>query len=141
MQAPSDLERPLSGKGLRQAAEVARFLREHPMVPEIILTSPAVRTVKTAEIVGDALGVEVIRCRWALPGMSVEEALSELGAFGRFKRVMLVGHQPDLGEVIAHLLGMPQSVRVHVRKASLAQLTLLGANTARLEAFVPCKLM
>jgi phosphohistidine phosphatase len=139
--AATDLERPLSEKGRRQAAEVARFLGDHPAVPDVILASPALRTVQTAEIIGRALNLELIRCPWALPGMQVDEALSELKAYGRFRRVMLVGHQPDLGEVIAFLLGMPQSVRVHVRKASLAQLTLIGAQSARLEAFVPCKLM
>jgi phosphohistidine phosphatase len=139
--AATDLERPLSEKGRRQAAEVARFLSEHPTVPELILTSTALRTVQTAEIIGKALQVDCVPCPWALPGMGVEEALYELKAYGRLKRVMLVGHQPDLGELIAFLLGMPQAVRVHVRKASLAQLTLIGAQAARLEAFVPCKLM
>jgi phosphohistidine phosphatase len=141
MHAPSDLERPLSEKGRRQAAEVARFLREHLTAPVRILTSPALRTVQTAEIVGAALGVEVIRCPWALPGMGVEEALLSLNDYMQLKRVMLVGHQPDLGDLIASLLGMPQSAQLHVRKASLAQLTLFGTNSARLEAFIPCKLM
>jgi phosphohistidine phosphatase len=139
--AATDVERPLSDRGVRQASEVARFLKEHPTVPAVILTSPAVRTVQTAEILGRELGVEVIRCPWALPGMGVEEALLELKVYGHLKRVMLVGHQPDLSELIAFLLGMPQSVRLHVRKASLTQLTLIGAQSARLEAFVPCKLM
>jgi hypothetical protein len=41
----------------------------------------------------------------------------------------------------ARLLGLPQPARIHVRKASLIQLTLTSPSSALLEALIPCNLM
>jgi phosphohistidine phosphatase SixA len=73
--------------------------------------------------------------------MPPDEALQELQPYNQFKEVLLVGHQPDLGMLAARLLGLPQPARIHVRKASLIQLTLTSPSSALLEALIPCNLM
>ena len=140
-EAPSDFDRRLSEKGLRQAQEVAAFLKTHHCKPDVVLTSPAVRARTTADVVARELKVELIECPWAVPGMYSEDAIQELRAFSRFERLLLVGHQPDLGELTARLIGTPNSERLHVRKATLIHLKMLGAGSAMLEAFIPCRLM
>lgn len=139
--APSDFDRRLSEKGLRQAQEVAAFLKIHHCKPDIVLSSPAVRARTTAEIVATELEIELLECEWAVPGMNPSDALHELRGFLRFERVLLVGHQPDLGELTARLIGIPNSERLHVRKATLVHLRMLGVENAMLEAFIPCRLM
>jgi phosphohistidine phosphatase len=139
--APSDFDRQLSEKGVRQAHEVASFLKTEHCTPDLVLTSPAVRARSTAEVIGRELKVQVIECPWAVPGMYAEDAIRQLNAFSHFNRVLLVGHQPDLAELTARLLGMPNPDRLHIRKAALIHLRMLGGAGASLEAFVPCRLM
>jgi phosphohistidine phosphatase SixA len=76
-------------------------------------------------------------------GMQPETALKELVAWANVASLMLVGHEPDLGLLIGDLLGMSRPGRIHVRKASLTLLALdqLASGAARLEMFVPCRVM
>ena len=54
-----DEDRPLSGKGEKQAERLGRFLKEVGFRPDAIITSPKVRAAQTAEIVARHLGVPV----------------------------------------------------------------------------------
>ena len=57
---PDDL-RPLTDKGRGQAERrLGRLLASAGFVPDAMLTSPRVRAVQTAEIVGDELGLSLI---------------------------------------------------------------------------------
>jgi phosphohistidine phosphatase len=141
--ATTDDERRLSGKGIEQAQKVARFCRERGLFLPLILSSPLPRAQETAQPVAEALGAELRVERWLAAGMHPEAALEELKAHRSLPGVMIVGHEPDFSQLIAHLLGLPSSTQVHVRKASLTLLALdvFRAGTARLEFSLPCKLM
>lgn len=139
--APSDMERPLSEKGHLQAAKVARYLAKAPLKPALILSSPALRTLETAQVVARALALDMLPCTWAEPGMHPEDAIDELKAFRDSGPVLLVGHQPDLGLLAARLLSYHYPERLPVSKASLMHLHLFSAEAAELNSFVPCKLM
>ena len=139
--APTDHLRRLTEKGRHQAEAVGVYLKEHAIKVDIILSSPALRTVETAEIVAEELELEVQTVPWALPGMTPEMAMNSLERFQSAKRVLLVGHQPDIGLLVARLLGLRDDRSLHVRKASLFQLNLISKYDAVLQAFVPCKLM
>jgi phosphohistidine phosphatase len=139
--APTDHLRRLTEKGTHQAEAVGVYLKEHAIKVDIILSSPALRTAETAEIVAEELELEVQTVPWALPGMTPEMAMNSLERFQSAKRVLLVGHQPDIGLLVARLLGLRDDRSLHVRKASLFQLNLISKYDAVLQAFVPCKLM
>lgn len=138
--AASDLARPLSPKGHRQATEVAQRLQTSTHQPSLILSSPAVRTMETANVVASILKLKVISCPWALPGMVPEAAIEALSAYRTSERVLLVGHQPDISFLAAQLLGLPHPNRLRIGKASLMHLSLISSNVAALESFVQCKL-
>ena len=138
--AASDLARPLSPKGHRQAAEVAQRLQTSTHQPSLILSSPALRTMETATVVASVLKLKVISCPWALPGMSPEAAIEALASYRASDRVLLVGHQPDISVLAAQLLGLPHPDRLCVGKASLMHLNLISSGVAALESFVQCKL-
>jgi len=138
--AASDLVRPLSPKGHRQAAEVAQRLQASTHQPSLILSSPALRTMETATVVAAVLKLKVIACPWALPGMSPEAAVEALASYRASDRVLLVGHQPDISLLAAQLLGLPHPDRLRIGKASLMHLNLLSPGIAALESFVQCKL-
>ncbi len=141
--AASDEERALTEKGQAQARKVARFCAERELRPDLILTSPLLRTRQTAAPIGERLGLEVFVTPWLASGMTPEDAVAGLREHGEFFGVMLVGHEPDFSLLIAHLLGLPNHVQILVRKASLTLLELrtprAGAGT--LHFSLPCRLM
>jgi len=139
--AATDQLRRLTEKGRRQAESVGEYLSGHGITVDRVLSSPALRTMETAEIVARRLKADVTPTPWALPGMSASAAIESLESFRHCKRVLLVGHQPDIGLLLAKLLGLRDDRSLSVRKASLFHLCLVSKGEAVLEAFVPCKLM
>jgi len=93
----SDLERALTPKGHKQAAAVAKWLRKRLPEDYELVSSPAVRARQTAEALGRGIRVD----RQLAPGASVEAILKAAGNRGT---VVVVGHQPDLGNALAYLL-------------------------------------
>ncbi|MFA7665004.1 MAG: histidine phosphatase family protein [Burkholderiaceae bacterium] len=100
----ADLERRLTSRGRKQAERMARWL--HQRLPERyrVLSSPAVRTRETAA----ALGVRVELVPRIAPGCGVADHLAVLnwpdGLSARAGHVVLVGHQPVLGQLASTLL-------------------------------------
>jgi phosphohistidine phosphatase len=101
-----DRERPLSKRGKDAAQRMAQRLAEKGLLPDVILTSPARRTVKTAQYLARGFGyaeggVLVVE---GIYEASAEELLGILrGLDDRFRHVLLVGHNPgftDLSNVV-----------------------------------------
>ena len=103
-----DLERKLTPKGHEQAARVAKWLIAHLPTQFTVVVSPAVRAQQTAA----ALGVQVETDEALAPGASVEQILA---AVNTQKTVVIVGHQPDLGRALAHLVAGARS-EWHIEK-------------------------
>jgi phosphohistidine phosphatase len=141
--AETDAGRPLSEKGELQAKKVARFCETHDLRGMRILTSPLRRAHETAEIVAKHLRMEITIVPWLAAGMRPAVALEHLGKLTGDEAVMIVGHEPDFSMLAAHLLGMPSSDQIDIRKASLTRLTVQSFEKggARLDFCVPCKLM
>lgn len=109
-----DRDRPLNERGLREAPKVAAQLAKRDVRPDVVLSSPALRALATAEIFGGKLDYDradiVVddRIYDATPGdlLAVVHDQDD-GA----KRVMLFGHNPGLAELANHLsrkvTGMP----------------------------------
>jgi len=104
-----DGDRALSTAGRARVRAVAETLTQLGEEPLFIVSSPLVRAVQTAEIValvtklGDRDGILEVR-RGIAPGGDGAAMAHALVAEGR-KRVMLVGHEPDLSELVGALVG------------------------------------
>lgn len=109
--APSgiDSDRALTASGRERVRAVARKLAELEEEPLLIVTSPLVRAVQTAEIVaivtkvGERSGTVEAHREIAPGGDGV--ALAHRLEAGGGKRVMFVGHEPDLSAYVAGLVG------------------------------------
>jgi phosphohistidine phosphatase len=100
--AASDLSRPLTTHGRKQAQSAAKWLRARLPDDAIVLASPAVRTIQTAETLSDQYRV----VRELAPNASANDVLDAAGWPGGIAQtVVIVGHQPTLGHVAAQLLG------------------------------------
>lgn len=136
-----DSERALVPKGHAQAKRLGRLLKHAGRLPMIVLTSPLLRARQTAETLCEEAGLPgpVVQ-GWLACGMRPEQAWQELLAFREFKRVAIVGHEPDLSGLIAFLMGCPHGA-IHMKKGAAALLKLLPPDiSATLEALIPPKL-
>lgn len=95
-----DMERPLTGKGRKQAERMAVWLKAHLPTDTRIVVSPARRTRETA----DALGLEYEVEPHLAPGGDVAHLLAVAGWPDAKGAVLIVGHQPTLGEAASLLL-------------------------------------
>jgi phosphohistidine phosphatase len=104
-----DFDRALTPPGRERVRDVARMLTDEDEAPLTIVSSPLVRALQTAEIVAAVTklsdrGGSVETRRELAPGGAEHELVKELVSQKR-KRVMLVGHEPDLSTLVAHLCG------------------------------------
>jgi phosphohistidine phosphatase len=116
-----DAARPLSEKGVRQAERLGRHLATVGFEPDAILSSPNVRALQTAEIVGRALGVSATvddRLAGSLDPAGVAALLRDAG---EPRRPVIVGHDPDFSELLAELTGAPD---LAMKKGALARVDL-----------------
>lgn len=100
-----DADRALTAAGRDRTRSVARALVDGGEAPVAILSSPLVRAVQTAEIVAAVCGVDKVEVR-----REIAPSGDSLGLVGEMvraarKRVMVVGHEPDLSLLIHRLVG------------------------------------
>ena len=100
----NDLERVLTSRGEKQAARVAAWLDRQLPEGARILVSPAVRCDQTARALGRKYKTREELAPGATPGAILEEAQWPEARHA----VMIVGHQPSLGETAALLLKLQQ---------------------------------
>lgn len=138
-----DAARALTNKGRDQARRVGEFLEKNNLVPDVTLASPLVRARQTAEVFCQASGAESpIIEPWLACGMRPASAMRELQAYAEFRRVAIVGHEPDFSYLAEWLLGS-QSGGFHVSKASVILFSGVRppAQGGYLEMMVPVRIL
>jgi phosphohistidine phosphatase len=119
-----DEARYLSARGRVSFREMARRFRDAGGLPTRILTSPFVRAVQTAEILSETLRYdgEVVLDPRLSPGFDVAMLNAVLDGCPCEREIAFVGHEPDLGGILARLLSLPQGYAM--RKGAIAALDL-----------------
>lgn len=102
-----DFDRPLNKRGERDAPKIGRKLYDEQCVPDLIVSSKAVRADSTARLVADASEYKTrIQLRDSFYHGSPADYLRELTLIPASRsRVMVVGHNPGLERLIEHLTG------------------------------------
>jgi len=109
-----DFTRELTGRGRKQASRMADWLNPR-LPPDIrILVSPAMRALQTAQ----ALGREYEQAPALAPGARANDVLAAAGWPDAAYPVLIVGHQPTLGQVAMQLLA-GQAGDLAVKKGSI----------------------
>ena len=136
-----DSARELVEKGRQQAQRQAKLLKNAGLWPEIVLTSPLVRARQTAHEFCESAGIPgAVIQGWLACGMNPETAMEELAGFQEFKRVAIVGHEPDLSRLIQWILGASGG-EVNVKKGTIACLRVNPpARHGLLKYLIPPKL-
>ncbi len=120
--ALDDHERPLNERGRRDGPRIGELVREYGLVPDVIVSSDAVRAQLTAEAVAEAAGYagEILLDR-RLYLASPADILSLLQTVREnAESIMIVGHNPGLEDLVKQLTGEWQDLPT----AALAQISL-----------------
>ena len=121
---PDDRSRPLAPRGSKAARAIGKLLREDGPVPELVVTSPALRAVETTSLLVAELGDTPVQQEPDVYAASPEELLHVIVNLpGDVTRVLLVGHNPGLEELVAELTGRTE---VLLKTCSLALIKLHG---------------
>jgi phosphohistidine phosphatase len=110
-----DIGRPLTQRGQLQARRMAQWLNCRLAEGTRVLVSPAVRAQQTAE----ALGSKFRTAAAIAPGADAPALLHAARWPDSRDPVLLIGHQPAIGQVIATLVGGDAAASWPVRKAGV----------------------
>lgn len=141
---PDDDRRPLTARGVSRFKEAVEGLRRLGVEVDEIFTSPLVRARQTAELLAEGLpGKPPVRTLDALaPGHEPGSVLAQLARAARRRRVALVGHEPGLGELAAHLIGAGRALPF--KKGGVCRIDVESLTSRRpgaLTWFVPPRLL
>ena len=121
--ALQDKDRPLNNRGKRDAPKMGKRLAKREAMPDLILSSPAKRALKTAQLIAKKLDyklqdIVVDERLYATGADELLHLIRKLGA--KPKSVMLVGHNPELTELAHHL----SSKITHLPTCAIAEFTI-----------------
>ena len=119
----ADIDRPLTSQGQEQARKLADILLKNSLIPDLIITSTAVRALKTAEIVIKQIGYQS-RIEKSLQ-LYESDSLKHISVIQSCAKdessVMIIGHNPVLEELLSSLTESQK----HLSTGSLAELELM----------------
>ena len=104
---PDDTKRPLTEEGISRFKDVVKGLKRLDVGIDEIFTSPLVRARQTAELLAAGLnGKPPVKVLDALaPGHTASSVMTNLARVAKRRRIAVVGHEPELGELAAYLIG------------------------------------
>ena len=141
---PDDSKRPLTEAGINRFKEAVAGLGWLDVDIDEIFTSPLVRAKQTATLLAHGLGNKTsVKTLDALaPGHSPRQVMNELSRVAKRNRIALVGHEPGLGELAAHLIGCPRALPF--KKGGVCHIAIQGLTSRRpgeLVWFLPPKVL
>ena len=139
-----DDKRPLTARGVTRFKEAVQGLKKAGVTVDEIFSSSLVRARQTADLLAEGLpGKPPIRIIEALaPGHAPASVLAQLARNVRRRRIALVGHEPGLGELAAHLIGAGRALPF--RKGAVCRIDVESLTSRRpgaLTWFIPPKLL
>jgi phosphohistidine phosphatase len=103
-----DFDRALKKSGKQDALALGEWLKQQLLIPDLIISSPAKRAISTANKVVKAIGVDFVITEdvrlYAQGFERLKTVLAEAPADAQ--RVLLVGHNPELEDLLIHLVGL-----------------------------------
>ncbi len=120
-----DRDRELTGKGRTELKRVLEVASHAKVEPSLILTSPYARARETAAIARKALGTgeDLVETKALVPEGEPQSVWAEICDHRKEESLMLVGHNPLLEQMVAHLLGTP-TLRFQFEKAAIVAIEI-----------------
>lgn len=118
-----DASRALTDEGRKKAADVVKAARRAGVEPSLIVSSPYVRAVETAQIAVEGFDYkgDVVRTETLVPHGSPENVWAELRDYREESAILLAGHEPLFSHLAAFLLASP-ALRIEIKKAAMVRI-------------------
>lgn len=140
--ADRDALRRLTPEGVARTTLVAKAFRKRLESIDLIVHSPYLRALETAQIFQREFpSAEILPQDGFTPEDEAEEAADKLSVFSNRKRVMLVSHEPILSALASHLLTGGPDVAIPFKKAGICALEWGGPGGSSLLFFAPPKIL
>jgi phosphohistidine phosphatase len=109
---PDDSKRPLTAKGMAALKRAAKALNALEVSFDVVIASPLTRTRQTAEILAQHLAKKptVVLSDALTPEGTPAQVIREIANHPRKARIALVGHEPNIGELTARLIGARSTI-------------------------------
>lgn len=129
-------ERPLSERGIAHTKASARGLKKLGAKPALILHSPLLRAKETAKILASEFSLpaeKTIPSDVLAPSARPELILRELRrlATADEDEIILVGHLPDLGELLTYLVWGEPLKEIPIKKSGVALIEIPASNLGK----------
>lgn len=133
---PDDNQRPLTERGIARFEDAVRGLATLDVELDEIFTSPLLRASQTAELLAAGVGTRPsVKVLEALaPGHSPSSVQAQLARVARRRRIALVGHEPGLGELAAHLIGASRALPF--KKGGICRIDVGSLSSRRAGALI-----
>jgi phosphohistidine phosphatase len=122
---PADPERFLTEEGIDKTKQVAKRIAGFKIKPDLLISSPYVRAMQTAEIFAAAFDYpkqKIRRSDALLPGTEPSHFFKEL-AKEKNATIFCFGHAPQLDDLVAAAIGAKHHV-TQLKKAGVAAIEL-----------------
>jgi phosphohistidine phosphatase len=126
-----DPKRALTDEGKRKVAEVVKAARRAGVEPSLVVSSPYVRAVETAQIAIEGFGYrgDLVRTETLVPFGSAENVWAELRDYREERAILLAGHEPLLSSLASYLLASP-ALQIEMKKAAMARIDVDSLRAA-----------
>jgi phosphohistidine phosphatase len=118
-----DDARELTARGRSELEAAGALWRRLNLRPDVVISSPLPRALQSAELLCDAIGGTPVADERLRPSASWGDLARAMAAHPDARRVMFVGHEPDLSSAIVELTGASS---VRMRNGGLACLEFYG---------------
>lgn len=118
----ADSERALTDDGRKKTAAVVKNARRAGASPSLILCSPYTRALQTARIAASEFGYKghIVEVDSLVPHHSPEAVWKEIREYRDETAILLAGHEPLLGNLVAYLLSTP-TLRIEMKKSAMVR--------------------
>jgi phosphohistidine phosphatase len=119
-----DSTRALTEEGRSEIRKVARWMKKKKVRFDFIATSPLTRAYQTAEIVAKSQDLKDRLEVWdeLTPGSDPDTICYHASQAGKDAVVILVGHEPDLSDLIGRIISGGNTASVVITKGGLAKI-------------------
>ena len=141
---PDDSKRPLTGKGVTALRRTAKALNSLDVTFDLIITSPLLRTKQTADVLAESLSGKpsVVHSDALAPAGTSASVMQEITKHAKKSKIALVGHEPNIGELAARLIGA--RAPVEFKKGAVCRIdfdALPPKGLGQLRWFLPPRLL
>jgi phosphohistidine phosphatase len=121
-----EFQRPLTQEAIARLRRIGEGLKRLGVKPDWIVASPMVRTLQTADILAAILkpAHAMSTSNTLRPGSYAQELIPFLAGYPERRKVIAVGHEPDLSRLAGRLIRSNEGTRMLLKKGGCCRISL-----------------